>query len=85
MNQDNPVIILIQIAVPLVLTFLLVYKYIDFLTKTTHFVCPACRSSFKLSKKDFAFALKTGVLNEHIVTCPVCGYKGSMPIVKDRS
>ncbi|ACT02675.1 hypothetical protein [Paenibacillus sp. JDR-2] len=83
MDQDNPVVILIQIVVPLALTFLLAYKYIDFRTKTTHFVCPACRSSFKLSKKDFAFALKTGAVNERIVTCPVCGYKGSMPIVKD--
>ncbi|WP_336772834.1 hypothetical protein [Paenibacillus sp. MMO-58] len=83
MNQDNPIVILIQIVVPLALIFLLTYKYIDFRTKSTHFVCPACRSPFKLSKKDFAFALKMGVNNERIVTCPVCGYKGSMPIEKD--
>lgn len=83
MDQHSPVVILLQIVVPLAVIILLTYKYIDYCTKSTHFVCPACRSRFKLSKKDFAFALKTGVINQRIVTCPVCGYKGSMPIVKD--
>ncbi|GLX66823.1 hypothetical protein [Paenibacillus glycanilyticus] len=81
MNQDS--FILIQIVVPMALVFLLVYKYIDVRTKTTHFVCPACRSRFKLSKKEFAFARKTGVINERVATCPVCNYKGSMPFMKD--
>jgi predicted RNA-binding Zn-ribbon protein involved in translation (DUF1610 family) len=82
-NQDSPIIILIQIVLPIALVFLFLYKYLDIRTKTTHFVCPLCRSSFKLSKRQFAGALKTGVLNERIVTCPVCGYKSRMPIVKD--
>ncbi|RAV15572.1 hypothetical protein DQG23_29780 [Paenibacillus contaminans] len=83
MNQTNLVVSLIQIFLPLVLAFLFVYKYVDIRTKTTHFVCPLCRSRFKLSKSQFAFALKTGALNERVVTCPACGYKGRMPIIKD--
>ncbi|MFC5406417.1 hypothetical protein [Cohnella soli] len=85
MNQDqtNPIFILVQIVVPVGLGFLLVYKIADIRTKTTHFVCPACRSAFKLSKFQIAFAIKSGLLNERIVTCPACGYRGSMPMVKD--
>ncbi|NIK79868.1 putative Zn-finger protein [Paenibacillus castaneae] len=83
MNPASPIAMLIQIILPMGLAFLFVYKYIDIRTKTTHFVCPVCSCSFKLSKLNFAFALKTGLLNERIVTCPVCGYRGRMPVVKD--
>lgn len=83
MNQQNPIYILIQIFLPLILVYLLVYKYVDMMTKTTHFACPLCRSSFKLSKWKFAGSLKTGVLNERVVTCPACGYKGRMSMIKD--
>jgi DNA-directed RNA polymerase subunit RPC12/RpoP len=83
MNQGNPIFGLIQSLLVIILAFIFVYKYADIRTKTTHFVCPICRSSFKLSKLSFAIALKTGIMNERIVTCPVCGYKGKMPIVKD--
>lgn len=83
MNQQNPIYILIQVILPLALVFLFIYIYTNRMTKATHFVCPLCRSRFKLSKVGFASALKTGVFNERIVTCPVCGYKGRMPIIKD--
>jgi RNase P subunit RPR2 len=74
---------LIQTIIILALAFIFVYKYSDIYTKTTHFVCPLCGCCFKLSKLNFALALKTGFFNERIVTCPTCGYKGRMPIVKD--
>lgn len=83
MNQGNPIAGLIQTIVIIVLAFLFVYKYADIRTKNSHFVCPRCGSSFKLSKLAFAFAFKTGFINERIVTCPVCGNKGRMPIVND--
>lgn len=83
MNQANPIAGLIQTIVIFVLGFIFVYKYSDIRTKTTHFVCPRCGCSFKLSKLSFAFALKTGLFNERIVTCPDCGYRGRMPIVND--
>lgn len=83
MDDSNLIFGLTQTIIVLVLAFLLVYKYADFYTKTTHFVCPQCGCIFKLSKVDFAIALKTGVFNERIVTCPSCGYKDRMPIVKD--
>jgi hypothetical protein len=83
MDQVNPIVGLIQTIIVLVLAFLFVYKYSDIRTKTTHFVCPRCGCCFKLSKLRFALALKTGHLNERIVLCPVCGYKGRMPMVND--
>jgi C4-type Zn-finger protein len=79
----NPILGLLQTIVVMALMIFFVYKYADIRTKTTHFVCPLCHSSFKLSKFHFAFALKTGVVNERIVTCPVCGYKGRMTIMND--
>lgn len=83
MDADHPVFALLQIVLPLALASLLVYLYTDYRTKTTHFVCPLCRNGFKLSKFQFAFAMKTGRFDERIVTCPVCGYRGRMPLVKD--
>jgi hypothetical protein len=83
MNQVNPIAMLFQTIVIFALMFFFVYKYADIHTKNTHFVCPCCRSCFKLSKFNFAFALKTGIINERIVTCPVCGYKGRMTFIND--
>ncbi|MBD3920417.1 hypothetical protein H8B09_16770 [Paenibacillus sp. PR3] len=83
MDQQSPVFILIQIVLPIGVIFALVYKYVDFVTRTTHVVCPMCRSSFKLTKQAFAFSLKTGVMNERVVTCPACGHRGGMPVMKD--
>ena len=83
MNQENPIFGLIQTILIIILAFLFVYKYTDIRTKTTHFVCPRCGTCFKLSRWAFAFALKTGFVNERIATCPVCGYRGRMPIVND--
>jgi predicted RNA-binding Zn-ribbon protein involved in translation (DUF1610 family) len=83
MNQGNPIFGFIQTIIIIILAIILVYKYSDIRTKNSHFVCPRCGSCFKLSKMAFAFAFKTGSMNERIVTCPVCGYKGSMPIVND--
>ncbi|WP_041580438.1 hypothetical protein [Bacillus sp. 1NLA3E] len=83
MNQGNPIFGLIQTILILALAFIFVYKYADIRTKKSHFVCPRCGCCFKLSKLSFALAFKTGVINERIVTCPVCGYKGRMPIVND--
>ena len=74
---------LLTTVIALVLSYLIIYKYTINYTNTTHFVCPYCRSAFKLSKVSFAFALKTGTPNERIVTCPACGYKGKMPLIKD--
>ncbi|RDW21609.1 hypothetical protein [Oceanobacillus chungangensis] len=83
MEEENIIVGLLQTAVIVVLAYLFLYKYADIWTKTTHFICPHCGNRFKLSKLSFALALKTGVRNERIVTCPVCGYKGRMPIEKD--
>ena len=79
----NIIIGLLTTAIALVLAFLFVYKYSDNYANTTHFVCPVCGSAFKLSKVNFAFALKTGIPNERIVTCPTCEYRGRMSIIKD--
>jgi len=79
----NMIIGLSTTVIALVLSFLFIYKYADYYTNKTHFVCPYCRSSFKLSKLSFALALKTGVPNERIVTCPACGCRGRMPLIKD--
>jgi uncharacterized Zn-finger protein len=79
----NPILGLLQTIVVIALMIFFVYKYADIRTRATHFVCPLCHSRFKLSKFNFAFALKTGVYNERIVTCPVCGYKGRMTIRND--
>ncbi len=79
----NLILGLIQSLLVLILAVVFIYKYAGNYTKTTHFVCPICSSRFKLSKLNFAFAFKTGVVNERIATCPVCGYKGRMPIVND--
>jgi C4-type Zn-finger protein len=83
MTQGNPIVGLIQTILVIVLAFIFVYKYSDIRTKNSHFVCPRCGSCFKLSKLAFALAFKTGFINERIVTCPICGYKGRMPIVND--
>lgn len=37
--------------------------------------------AFKVSKLSFAFALKTGVINERIVTCPVYSFRRKTPTV----
>lgn len=58
-------------------------KYAEAYINSTHFICPYCRVCFKLSKIEFIFALKTGVPDERIVTCPLCGRRDKMPIVKD--
>jgi transcription elongation factor Elf1 len=78
----SPILGLIQTLIIIALVFILVYKYIDIKTKNTHFECPHCRSSFKLSKSSFALALKKNSY-ERMVTCLVCGYKGWMEIIKD--
>lgn len=74
---------LLTTAVALALLSFVGYKYTEYYTDTTHFVCPNCRSAFKLSKASFILALKTGVPDERIVSCPVCGYRGRMPLIKD--
>ena len=74
--------ILLDGHIIMALIFILVYKYVDIQTKNTHFVCPSCHSIFKLSKTSFAFALKKNNY-KRMVTCPVCGYKGWMEIIKD--
>lgn len=79
----NPILGLLQTIIIVAFMFFFIYKYSDIRTKNTHFVCPCCHSYFKLTKFNFAFALKTGVFNERIVTCPVCGYKGRMTFVND--
>lgn len=78
----NPIANLIQTIFIMSLIFVLAYKYSDIRTKTTHFECPLCGSAFKLSKLNFAFALKKN-LNERMVTCPVCGHKDWMQIIYD--
>jgi hypothetical protein len=79
----NPILGLLQTIIIVAFMFIFIYKYTDIRTKNTHFVCPCCHSCFKLTKFNFAFALKTGVINERVVTCPVCGYKGRMTFVND--
>ncbi len=83
MIQENLIVGFIQSLLILLIAFIFVYKYSDIRTKTTHFVCPNCASRFKLSKLKFILAFKTGFLNERIVECPKCGYRGKMPIVDD--
>lgn len=78
----SPIAGLIQTLIILALIFFLAYKYIDLQTKNTHFECPHCGSSFKLSKSGLAIAFKKN-LYERMVTCPVCDYKGWMEIIKD--
>ncbi|WP_313466758.1 hypothetical protein [Carnobacterium sp.] len=74
---------LLTTVIAVIVMYLMIKKYIDTYTNTTHFVCPNCGSHFKLSKINFLFALKTGTPNERVVTCPICGYRGRMPMVKD--
>lgn len=74
---------LLQTLIIMTFVFILAYKYVDIQTKNTHFECPHCRSSFKLSKSSFALALKRNIY-ERMVTCPVCGYKGWMQIIRDK-
>ena len=78
----SPLLGLIQTLIIMGLIFILAYKYVDIRTRNTHFECPHCRSSFKLSKSSFALALKRN-LYERMVTCPICGYKGWMEIIND--
>ncbi|WEG14457.1 hypothetical protein PU629_08915 [Pullulanibacillus sp. KACC 23026] len=78
----SPIVGLIQTLILMALIFVLCYKYINIRTSNTHFECPVCGSSFKLSKINFAFALKKN-LDERMVTCPVCDYKGWMQIMND--
>ena len=78
----SPVLGLIQTLIIMALVFILAYKYVDVRTKNTHFECPHCYSSFKLSKSSFALAFKKNSY-ERMVTCPVCGYKGWMEMIKD--
>lgn len=80
--MDQIIMGLIQTIIFLALAFFFVYKYSDVRTKTTHFECPACGLAFKLSKLSFAFALKKGFYLR-LVTCPACGYRGWMEIIKD--
>ncbi len=54
----SPILGLIQTLIIMALIFILAYKYVDIRTKNTHFECPHCRSSFKLSKSSFALAFK---------------------------
>lgn len=74
---------LLQTLIIMTFVFILAYKYVDIQTKNTHFECPHCRSSFKLSKSSFTLALKRNIY-ERMVTCPVCGYKGWMQIIRDK-
>ena len=50
--------------------------------RSTHFECPACGYSFKLSGS--AFAIAPHVLGRVNVTCPNCGYRGLMPPIRDQ-
>lgn len=79
----NPILGILQTIIIISLMVFIIYKYADIRTKNTHFVCPLCHSHFKLSKLNFAFAFKTGIFNERIATCPVCGYRGRMTIIND--
>ena len=79
----SPILGLIQTLITMALVFILAYKYVDIQTKNTHFECPHCHSSFKLSKASFVLAFKRNFY-ERMVTCPVCGYKGWMQIIKDK-
>ena len=79
----SPLLGLIQTLIIMALIFILAYKFVDVQTKNTHFECPNCRSSFKLSKSSFALGLKKNSY-ERMVTCPVCGFKGWMQIIKDQ-
>ena len=79
----SPILGLIQTLIIMALVFILAYKYVDIQTKNTHFECPHCRSSFKLSKSSFTLAIKKNPY-ERMVTCPVCGYKGWMQIIKNK-
>lgn len=67
----------------ILLSVWLAYKYAKSYVDSTHFVCSYCQTAFKLSKLDFMFALKTGVQNERIVTCPYCGCRGKMTLFND--
>lgn len=62
---------------------ILISKYADYYVNHMHFECPCCRMCFKLSKFEFIFSLKTGKLNERIVLCPYCGYRGVMLLIED--
>lgn len=79
----NIIIGLVTTFLAIFLSFIILYKYTENYIHTTHFACPYCRSTFKLSRVNFALALKTGISNERIVTCPACGYRGKMPILED--
>lgn len=81
-GNQNPIFGILQTILILVLGFLFVFKFSDIRTKTTHFECPQCSSAFKLSRLQFAFALKRNFY-ERLVTCPVCGYRDWMPIIND--
>ena len=74
---------LLTTVIAVTVMYLMIKKYVDAYTNTTHFVCPNCGSRFKLSKINFVFALKTGTPNERIVSGPAGGYRGRMSMFKD--
>ena len=57
------------------------FAFLVFRARTTHFECPACGYSFKMS--GIAYAVTPHMFGRNYVTCPNCGYRGMMPSIND--
>jgi len=64
-----------------IIVILIVLVLVSFRSQTTHFECPKCHSSFKVS--GLTFSLTPHVGGSRYVKCPDCGYRGMMPTVND--
>lgn len=47
----------------------------------SHFVCPVCKCSFKVSISTYLSAFH--MMGKRNVTCPNCGYRGMLTSVND--
>ncbi|GGL59357.1 hypothetical protein [Sporolactobacillus putidus] len=69
--------------VPIVALFVVMMAliFVALRAKTTHFECPVCGCTFKVSISAFMVAFH--VLGKREVTCPNCGYRGLLPPIND--
>lgn len=77
MDQMN---LIVQALTPLIV-IILAGVFLAYRAKKTHFECPVCGCSFKLSGLSFAFTIHMGL--NRLVTCPNCGYRGMLPTIND--
>ena len=66
-----------------IVIIVIVFAIVVFRSRTTHFECPNCGHSFKVSSLNYIFTLHAGL--SRFATCPNCGKGALMTPVGDKN